>query len=387
VNKQNKILLGVLAVQVALVLLVQLTGRESGIGKLEPVVAGFAKDKVERVRIFDSTTKEENEAGKAEDKDKKAKPGDGPAIDLVKKGGSWTLASHFDYPVEAQKVTDLLDKIEGLRSRGPIASGAARQKQLQVADSSYQRKVIVTVGGADQTFFLGAGSGSRQTSVRLAGHDDIHGVTGLTSFGVSPQPNGWVDTQYLDVESDKIAAIDLVNANGSFHFERAATGDTWQVSVGGQPLAPPAGMEINKSEIDKVVNRGSKMYLSRPGDPKRTVDKPLATVTLHLKPEPPPPAADAGAAPAESTMEEAAPQRVIEIASADEKDRYYVREKGRAQAALVDALSVTDLAELTRDRLLKKIEEKKPGGAEPAAPGDLPMEGLPPGLAPGPDQP
>jgi hypothetical protein len=377
VNKLNRILVGVLGFQVALVLLFHLVGDDTSIGSFEPLVAGLAKDKLERVRIFDATAPDQS--GAAEKKDDAAKKDkNAPAVDLVKKGEAWVLASHFDYPVDADKVTDLVGKIEGLRSRGAIASGKARQKQLEVADDSYQRKVVITAGGKDVTLYLGASAGSRQSSVRLAGQEEVHGVLGLTAFGVSAQPSGWAEGAYVDVPAERIATLDLVNANGTFHFERAASGNGWQVSHNGQPITPPAGMELNKSEIDKVVTRASKISMAEPGDPKRAIDKPLATVTLRLLPEHEGAgAADAGAAEQVSTIDENQ-DRVIEIAASDKKDRYYVREKGKPTAILVEALSITDLAEITRDRLQKKIEEKKPE----AGPGEMPMEGLPPGLDP-----
>lgn len=386
-NKPNRILLGVLAVQIALVLLVRLGREDTSIGKLEPILPALAADKVERVRVFDRTAEAPESDGEAAGPATKGKPGENPSVDLVKRNGAWVLASHHDYPVDATKVTDLLDKIAGMRTRGPIASGAARQKQLEVADESYQRKVIATAGGKDTTFFVGASAGSRQTSVRLAGQDAIHGVTGLSAFGIGERASAWVDGAYLDVPDERITALDVVNASGSFHFERAAAGGDWQVSIGGQPLTPPAGMEINKAEITKLVNKASKIYLAEPGDPRRSIAKPLATVTLHVKPEAAPeapaaPAAEPGknAGAAESTPAQAGEERVIEIAAADQKDRSYVREKGRDVAALVEALAVTDLVEVTRDRLLSKAGDKN--AAAPPAPGELPMEGLPPGFDP-----
>ena len=379
-NKLNRILLGVLAAQIALVLIFQLRGEDTTIGKLEPILPAFARDKVDRVRVFDRTARApEGEADQPASP--KGKPGDKPSVDLVKKGSAWVLASHFDYPVSADKVTDLLDKIDGMRTRGAIASGAAREKQLEVADDSYQRKVIVTSGGKDTTFFVGASAGSRQTSVRLAGQEAIHGVTGLSAFGVGARASAWVEGAYVDIQPDRIASFDVVNAGGSFHLERAASGDGWQVTVGGQPLVPPAGMEINKGEIEKLAGKASRIFLSEPGDPKRSIDKPLATVTLHLKPEQVPAAgADAGAA--ESTLDQGSADRVIEIAATDAKDRSYVREKGRNQAALVEALGVTDLVELTRDKLVNKIGDKKAVDPGQGGPGEMPMEGLPPGFDP-----
>lgn len=389
-NKLNRILLAVLAFQVALVLFFTLRGDETSIGKLDPVLADFAADKVERIRIFDKTSKGEDPAADEDEAPAKGKPGDKPAVELVKKGEAWVLASHFDYPVETDKVTEFLDKVEGMRSRAPIASGKARQSQLEVADASYQRKVVMTAGGKETVFFLGASAGQRQASVRVAGSDDIHGVTGLTTLGVGARPSNWIDTAYIDVPDDRVASFDVVNGNGSFHFERAASGDGWQATAGGQPISPPAGMELSKGEIDKVVNRATKTYLKEPGDPKQAIDKPLATLTLRLKPE-----EAEGEKPEEekkegkegeeeqvSTPDAALQERVFEIAAAPQKDRYYMREKGRAQAALVEALSITDLVELSRDRLIAKIGEKKEPAEGQMPQGQMPMEGLPPGFDP-----
>ncbi len=384
-NKVNRILVGVLAFQVLLVLFVNLRGEDTSIGTLEPLLPGLAGAKVERVRIFDRTSNDPDET--KEQRAERVKPGGKPSIELVKKGEAWVLASHFDYPVETQKVTDMVDKIEGMRSRAPIASGKARQKQLEVADDSYQRKVVVTAGGKDTTFYVGAGAGQRQVSVRIAGSDDVHGVTGLTAYGVAAEPSAWVDTGYVDVQPDRIASFDVVNGKGSFHFEQGED-KAWKASTGGQPVTPPAGMELAKGEIGKLASKASKIYLAEPADAKRALDKPLATVTLRVKPEPTQPGqeegeGDAGAAEAVSTAESGPEERVIEIAASDKKDRYYVREKGRAQAVLVDALSVTDLIEITGDRLVQKIGEKKepaegmPPGMEGMPPG---MEGMPPGM-------
>jgi hypothetical protein len=381
VNKQNRILLGALGVQIALVLLFQLRSDSTTIGRLEPLLPEFKRANVTRIQVFDRTAKGDEDKDKAQPA---AKPGEKPSVVIAKQGPKWVLASHFNYPVEDQRVSDLLEKIEGLRSRGPIASGAARQKQLEVADDSYERKVVLSMGSAvDLVLYVGANAGSRQTSVRVAGQSDVHGVTGLTSFGVGAKPANWVDTSYFDVADDKIASIDLVNANGTFHFERSGPSGGWTATVGGEPLKPPAGMELNTGEIGKVVSRATKIFMADPADPKRVVDKPLATVTLHVKQEQ---AAAAHGEESPTSKLETVVDRTLELASTDQKDRTYVHEKGRPQAVLVDALSVTDLAEVSRDRLLAKIGEKKPD----ASPGEgMPAEGMPEGLPPGliPEQP
>jgi hypothetical protein len=360
VTRLNKILAGVLAVQLVLVVFMLLRGDAGRIGKLEPLVSIDA-DKVERIRVFEAPG------------DKEKKRADGPAVELVKRGSEWALTSHFDYPVDKAKVTELLDKVAGIRTRGPVASGKSRQKQLEVADEAYQRKLVLTAGGVDTTIYVGASAGARQTSVRLAGSDQIHGASGLSAFAIGASPASWIDTAFFKVEKGQIAGIDLVNQNGNFTLEPAADAP-WKVEVNGQPLAPPAGSEIDSDMADRIASRVSSIMMNEPGDPKRTIDKPLYTVTVRMKA--PEPAQPAGADPATPPpMSEPGQEYVIDFAQADE-DKTYVRVRGSSQAALVSSASIADLAELSRDKLVRKIGEKPAAGE--GAP-EMP-QGLPPGI-------
>jgi hypothetical protein len=65
----------------------------------------------------------------------------------------------------------------------------------------------------------------------------------------------------------------------------------------------------------------------------------------------------------------------IDFAEAGDKDKTFVKLRGSQHAAVVSALSVTDLVELSATKVVKKHEDK------PAAPpgGEMP-EGLPPGI-------
>ena len=129
---------------------------------------------------------------------------------------------------------------------------------------------------------FGASAGARQTSVRMAGSDAIHGVSGLTAFGVGANPASWVDTAYFTVEPKEVASVDIANASGSYTLER--TDDGWKVLVNGTPLVVPADKDLFLDHIDKIVAKVSRINLAEPGDPKRAVDKPQATVTIRMKP-------------------------------------------------------------------------------------------------------
>ena len=367
-NRTNRILAGALLVQVLLAVLLLLRRDDNRIGKLEPFIDGLQADKIDRIRVFDAHPPDKKEGEEAA-RPAAAKP-DQPAIELVKRGSDWQLASHFDYPADGSKVNELLDKVTAIRTRGPLASGKARQKQLEVADDNYQRKLIVTAGGKDVTIYVGASAGARQTSVRRAGSDEIHGASGLSAFAVGANPAAWIDTAYFKVDKEQIASVEVSNQNGTFTLE-PASGGGWTVDLNGKPVEVPAGSEIDKDLVDRMVSRIAALTMSEPADPKRAIDKPKATVTVRMK-EAQPPAGPDGGPPAVSQPGQ---EYTVDIDEASEKDRSFVKVRGSQHAALVTAMSLTDLLELSASKVVRKHEDK------PAAPPD--HEGMPQGLPPG----
>ncbi len=366
-NRTNRILAGALLVQLLLAILIFVTHDDATIGKLEPFLAGVEAEKVDRIRVFDAWPPAKGEEG-ADQKDKKP---DKPAVELVKRGSDWQLASHFDYPADGDKVKELVDKLTAIRTRGALASGKTRQKQLEVADDNYQRKVIITAGGKDVTLYVGASAGARQTSVRLAGSDEVHGASGLSAFAVGASASSWIDTAYFKIEKEQIASVEVTNQHGTFNLEPGA-GGAWSVELNGKPVDVPAGQEIDKDLVDRMVNRIATLTMSEPGDPKRSVDKPQVTVTVRMKSEPAPAGPDGGP-PAVSAPGQ---EYTLDFAEAGVKDKSFVKLRGSQHAALVNALSVTDLVELSASKVVRKIEDK------PAAPpgGEGMPEGLPPGI-------
>ena len=384
-NKVNRILGVVLGLQVLLFAVVHLGSQSTTIGKLAPVVKNFDTGKVTRVQVFDSTATvaSKSDAGKNKDKHKS----ETPAIVLVKHGDKWTVANYHDYPVEDSKVSDLLDKVSGMQARGAVAHGTARAKQLDVADDSYQRKLVLTAGGHDLTLYIGSSAGGRTVSVRLAGQDTIYGVSGVSAYGVGVDPTSWVDPEYFKAEDKDIASFEVVNQKGTFSFTHG-DGDDWTVAVGGAPLQPAKGKELDTDAIKKVVREISTVRMAEPGDPARKVETPLATVTIRMKPPAQSSAssaagADAGAAGAAPTPPAAGPTHVLIIAKAepaagDSSPRYYVHTQKTPTAAVVRSASLDSVVQISADTLTKDQGSSTAGkSARATAP---PAPPLPSGL-------
>src|SRR5215510_14453766 len=242
----HKILIAALAVQLVLAVIVLTRGDDSAALKEHPIVSGFDAAKVTRLQVFAS------EANKPE----ADKPADKPAakpIDLVKRDASWVLASGFDYPVEQAKVTDVLSPIAKLAAAAPIATQASRHKQLRVADTDFERKLVITSGGKDLTLYIGAPAGSRRTAVRIGGDDKVYAVTGLTPSLAGSEPHQWIDTSYVKIPRAEVARL-VVQRDGQ----------TVELSRSAPP--PPAGAGSGSGAGSSAGSAGSGSAASPPAE-------------------------------------------------------------------------------------------------------------------------
>jgi hypothetical protein len=138
-GKPHKILIGLLAVQVVLVLVMMARGSDTSAKKSEPLLPGFDAAKVTKLAVY-------------------AKDGTKPAVELAKRGASWVVASAFDYPASADKANELLTSVAKLAAAAPIATQASHHKQLHVDDADFERKVVIAIDGKDTTLYIGAPS-------------------------------------------------------------------------------------------------------------------------------------------------------------------------------------------------------------------------------------
>src|SRR6185436_8124451 len=99
------ILLGLLAAQLVLVVIVLTRSDDGQTLKEHVLIPGFDVAKVTRVQVSSS-----GEGAKA--------------IDLVKRDAGWVVASGFDYPADQTKVSDALTPIGKLAASAPIATQA-----------------------------------------------------------------------------------------------------------------------------------------------------------------------------------------------------------------------------------------------------------------------
>ena len=313
----HKILIAMLVVQLGLAVVMLTRSDDAAAKKPEPVLASFDAAKVTKLAVF-------------------AKDGAKPAIELAKQGSSWVAASSFDYPVTESKVSDLLASLAKMSAASPIATQASRQKQLRVDDAEFERKLVITADGKDTVLFVGGPAGARRTAVRLGGDSRVFAVSGLNTWSIGSEPRDWVDTSYVKVGKDEVAKVTIEHDGTTTDLER--DGDHWKANIGSSPIVLAGGETLDTAAIDRLVDAASSIELSAPADPKRDAAKPTATITITRKAQ---------------TGTSSAPVIVDMIADGSS---YWAHDRALTRAVLVDKARLSEVVEVTRDKLVKKPE-------------------------------
>ncbi|ACY17862.1 DUF4340 domain-containing protein [Haliangium ochraceum] len=331
----NKVLIAALVVQLGLALAINFrAGSAETVRRPTSILPDLDLAQVSRISIYGPPAS-----------------GTEPAIVLEREGEGeaqfWRLTNGNGYPAQAAAVSDLLDKLASLRSAGPVVTSAVRHQQLEVSADEHRRKLVVeTPDGNARTIYVGKPSRARLTFVRVDGSDDVFAVGGISDRGLNLELGGWVDTVFLQLSSDQIAAMRVENYQGQFEFARSESGG-WRYMAGDQPYPIPEGKRLNFSGVGHWIQAPLRLSVSEPAPATRTLDNPLAVVTLQLVA----PMVVPGAMPSEPVSEV-----VIEVDTAPGNLSYYVRLQGE-KAAIVLAPTLQLLVEMNEDRVLVDAED------------------------------
>jgi hypothetical protein len=301
----HKIMIALLAVQVALAVIVRTRGDDAAPLQEHPLLAGFDAAQVSRIQI----------AGK-----------DGKPVDLAKKGDHWVIASGFDYPVPDSKVSELLAPVAKLAAASPIATSTTRHKQLGVADGDFTRKLTLTINGKDTTFFIGTPVGMRRSALRFANDPKVYAVP---SIWTSADPHDWMDAKYVDIPKDDVAKLTIDKA-------------------GTQLVIDPGDAKLDANQVSTVVGNAASIEALAPGDPKRDASHPLATLTIERK------------------AKDQTSQAPVVLDVLADGDHYWVKQRGLDRAVTVTKNALQPVLDATADSLAKKQPPATATNPQPA---------------------
>ena len=222
------VLAAVLVVQIAILVLTRLPGREEA---PEPLLAGLAVDAATRIEIDDGV--------------------DGRVV-MAREEAGWVLGEAGGYPADGTRIDDLLDRLAAARRDRLVAQTEAGRRELRVMPDAFERRLRIDA----YLLYVGTTAGSGGAHVRVDGEDEVWSVDGLAPWQVSVDQSSWVDPVYLRVESDRVAAFELVNAAGSFRFE--FSDGSWTTPDLGD------GETVDQERLSAFVDRVSTLRMRRP---------------------------------------------------------------------------------------------------------------------------
>jgi len=170
----------------------------------------------------------------------------GAKLKLARAAAGWQLPDAGGLPADADKVTQLLDKLFEASAPWPVATTAESAKRFEVTPDKFQRHIQLLVG--DQVtgdVFLGTSPGFRKVHARLAQSDDIYAIT-FASFEATTKVDDWLDKSLLKPagEISSLARPD--------HWSLEKTGDSWVLA--GLDSGETTKQDTAKDLVNKVAN-------------------------------------------------------------------------------------------------------------------------------------
>ncbi len=263
-SRRNQILVGVLVVQLLLAVVV-FWPRGSKAGGGEAMLADL--DQVIEITVQDNA---------------------GHSIVLTKLNGAWVLPEIDDYPVPADKVSALLEKLEAFTTSRLVTKTASSHRRLKVADDAFERRVrLKRQDGVVSTFYLGSSPNYGVIHIRLDKQNQVYMVSDLSLTDVGAQAAGWVDAVYLSIEREQVVELTLENANGEFVFTRSENASAgaddriWSMAGLGE------GETLSQNSVTALLNRVSTLRMIAPVGkqelPKYGLQYPRALVTVKTR--------------------------------------------------------------------------------------------------------
>ena len=310
-NRQNSILLIVLAVQA--VILAVVLWPEATPGSDEPLIDG-----VERQDVVELVTADDG----------------GRSVRLALGVDGCVLPDIDNYPCNEEAFLELVDEVLALTKVNLVAQTSDSHIRLAVSQRSFERTIDLTLSdGGSRRVFLGTVAQLGSIHARAGDGDEVYRVFGISTTDAPVGPANWVDAVYFSTPEDALLSVTVENAGGSISLLRDAGGEWGIGELGeGEVLDTEAVADL----ISKVVSMTIREPLGRSEDPSYRFDQLSALVTVR--------SLDSDGAEQTRTIRVGAEfeDKVVFVVKSSESEYY----------ALVAPFGVRDFVEHTRTDLL-----------------------------------
>lgn len=257
-NRSNILLAVALVAQIVLLAIsvAARTGREDR--AVQPLLPRFKADAVLELAIADDLDN---------------------SLTIARRDDDWALPEADDFPVNSDKVDELLASIAGLDTGRLVASNPANFPRLEVDAEGFRRKLSIANGDETIALYLGGSAGADTVYARLEGENRVYLGAGLSAWDASTQVSGWIDTSYIDVPQAEVMRIKVTNTNDSFEFER--DGETWRY------LGLPEGETFEDTLMPGILRNAASIRMVEPLGrgllDEYSLDQPTVTVEVAYR--------------------------------------------------------------------------------------------------------
>jgi len=195
-NKTQKYLLAALAGQFILILVVFLL-QKPVTARNNLIFTDLSPESVSVILISDST---------------------GKSVSIEKQGTNWVLPNQDNFPVPAESVQQLIEKLATIRDNRLVTQSETSHERLRISDQNFERKIELTINGKKEVVYFGSSPVTSNIHFRLDGRPEVYLTNAITSSQLSPEISGWVDTILFQISGNTVSKIEVSNKAGRFAF-------------------------------------------------------------------------------------------------------------------------------------------------------------------------
>lgn len=187
--------------------------------------------------------------------------GQGATLALERQSGAWVLSSPRGYPVTAGKADQLIQEVEHITVRRPVATSQKHHAALKVDDHDFERRLRLwpTAAGDKPAIELYVGTSPSATTshIRVGGKNDVYETTALTAFGLPADPTWWIE-RTLAPGAASATGISIRNRKGSLTL--AKTGSEWRLT------SPAARAALDTTGVSMLGQTLCSLMIDRPAE-------------------------------------------------------------------------------------------------------------------------
>jgi hypothetical protein len=203
------------------------------------------------------------------------------SVALVRGADGWTVEQAGGYPADQTKIDGLVDQLAGLEVRRPVISSSRYHEAFEIDDEGFRGRVRMWADSDEPLadLILGSSPNYRVSHARIAGENEVYEIAGLAPYDVSPEASSWADKQFLDVVQEAIVGLKVDNAAGGFELE--LVDGAWRI------VAPAelAGREPDPDKVSSLLRTVSGLRIEAPVGPTDEAafgfDTPASIVTIR----------------------------------------------------------------------------------------------------------